>query len=310
MLEHHPTQKRALHERLTAPLLFLSSAEADWDDLLVRAYHEPTQLEGWLSPPVPQIALILLTSGQMLLEQQQANGIWRGFSMRQSDLILRPGGSVIRPVRWRSLSAQPMQTLHIDLESSLFSRTATEIAESDPASLTLYGRAGFQDPLLAQIGLALQHELEQPTPAGKLYAQTAAQMLAVHLLRYYTTPTPRIHEPAQGLTPRQVSLVTEYVLAHLDQDSSLSALAQHIGLSPYHFARQFRRTTGQSPHQFVLDMRIDRARQLLRETTLQLAEIALASGFANQSHLTQAFKRSVGLTPATYRRDHTNCAHF
>lgn len=304
MLEHQPTNERALSERLTAPLPFLSSEEAGWDGLLVRAYHEPMELEGWISPVVPEIALILLTSGQMLLEHQQANGTWRGFPLRQSDLMLRPGSSVTREVRWRSLSAEPMQTLQIHLDSSLFSRTAAEITESDPASLTLYGRSGFQDPLLAQIGLALQRELEQPTPAGKLYAQTAAQMLAVHLLRYYTTPAPRMNEPAQGLTPRQVSLVTAYVLAHLDQDLSLSALAQQIGFSPYHFARQFRRATGQSPHQFVLGLRIEHARQLLREAHLPLAQVALASGFANQSHLTQAFKRSMGLTPAAYRQEH------
>lgn len=303
MLEHQLTNEKAHHEKLTAPLLFLSSDEAGWEGLQVRAYHEPMELEGWVSPAIPEIVLILLTSGQMLIEQQRANGTWQGFPLRQSDLMLRPSGSTIREVRWRSLSAEPMQTLQIHLESGLFLRTAAEITESDPATLTLYGRSGFQDPLLTQVGLALQHELEHPTFAGKLYAQTAAQMLAVHLLRYYTTPAPRINEHTQGLTPRQVSRVTDYVLAHLDQDLSLPALAQQIGFSSYHFARQFRRATGQSPHQFVLSLRIEHARQLLREADLPLAQIALASGFANQSHLTQAFKRLVGLTPAAYREE-------
>ena len=293
-------------DKLVVPQLFLSSEEAGWEGLQVCAYHEPEELEGWVPPMVPEIVLVLLTSGQMLIEYQRAYDAWQRFPLHQNELMLRPGGCENPEVSWRSLSTEPMQTLQIHLDSNLFSRTAAEVIEGDPASLTLYERSGFQDPLLVQIGLALQHELEQPTPAGKLYAQTAAQMLAVHLLRHYTAPAPQIYEPTQGLTARQVRRVTDYVLAHLDQDLSLPALAQQIGFSPYHFARQFRRATGESPHQFVLDLRIEHARQLLHETKLPLAQIALASGFANQSHLTQAFKRSIGLTPATYREEHAS----
>lgn len=310
MLEHQLTNGKALHERLTVPLLFLSSAEAGWEGLQVRAYHEPMELEGWVTPPIPEIGLIVLTSGKMLIEQQRANGSWSVLPLSQGDLMLRPGNSVIREVRWRSLSAEPMQTLQIHLDSELFVRTAAEITERDPAHLELYGRAGFQDPLLVQIGLALWRELEHPTASGKLYAQTAAQMLAVHLLRHYTSPIQQIKESTQGLTPRQVGLVTDFVLAHLEQDLSLSALAAQIGFSSYHFARQFRQATGESPHQFVLSQRIERAKQLLREADLPLAQIALASGFANQSHLTQAFKRALGLTPASYRQEHGIRARF
>ncbi len=303
------TALNAHQHKLITPMLFLSSEEAGWEDLVVRAYHEPVELEGWIAPVVPDIALVLFTSGAMLMEQRHANG-WKALPMRQGDLILRPGGSTSNELRWRSLSSEPMQTLHIHLNSALFARTAEEIADHDPARLTLFERSGFQDPLLAQIGLALWRELEQPTATGKLYAQTAAQMLAVHLLRYYTSPAPQIKESWQGLTQRQLTRVTDFILAHLAQDLSLSALAQQIGFSPYHFARLFRQTTGESPHQFVLRQRIERAQQLLKEGNLSLAHIALESGFANQGHLTQAFKRHLGLTPAAYRRDYGSSARF
>jgi AraC family transcriptional regulator len=98
--------------------------------------------------------------------------------------------------------------------------------------------------------------------------------------------------------------VTDFILAHLSQGLSLELLAQQTGLSPYHFARLFRRTTGQSPHQFVLHRRVELAQQLLRETDAPLAYVAQQSGFASQSHLTQVFKRHLGLTPRTYRHDH------
>jgi len=104
--------------------------------------------------------------------------------------------------------------------------------------------------------------------------------------------------------------VTEFILAHLNQDLSLAVLAQQVGFSPYHFTRLFRQATGESPHQFVMRQRIERAQHLLQEADLPLAHIALESGFANQSHLTQAFKRHLGLTPAAYRKDHEIRARF
>jgi AraC family transcriptional regulator len=292
-----------VHHELTVPQLFLSSEGAGWEDLGVYAFHEPMQLEGWIDPVVPDIALVLLSRGAMLMEQRRANGSWNAFPVRQGDLFLKPGGSVTNELRWSSLTGEPMQTLHIHLNSTLFSRTAEEMADRDPARLTLIGRAGFQDPLLAQIGLALRQELEQPTAAGKLYAQSAAQMLAVHLLRCYTNIPIEIKEPAQRLTSRQVRRVTDFILAHLDQELSLPVLAQQAGFSPYHFARLFRRTTGESPHQFVLRQRIEHAKHLLKEGDLPLAHVALESGFANQGHLTRVFKQHLGLTPAAYRKD-------
>lgn len=290
---------------LTSPMLFLSSEGAGWEDLAVRAYHEPMEIEGWVDPVVPDIVLVLLTSGTMLMEQRRVNGSWKALPIRQGDLLLKPGGSVTNELRWRSLSSEPIQTLHIHLNNDLFSRTAEEMADRDPAHLALFGRLGFQDPLLTQIGLALWRELEQPSAFGKLYAQTAAQMLAVHLLRYYASPTQEIKEPLQGLTPRQISRVTDFILVHLNQVLSLPVLAQQVGFSPYHFARLFRQTTGESPHQFVLRQRIERAQRLLKERDMPLAHIALESGFANQSHLTQVFKRHLGLTPRAYRQDHS-----
>jgi AraC family transcriptional regulator len=209
-------------------------------------------------------------------------------------------------MRWKGLSSVPTQTLHLRLSKDLLARTAEEVAGCDPAHLSVEEHSGFQDPLLTQIGLALWRELEQPAPAGKLYAQSAAHMLAIHLLRSYTAVGAAIEEPSQGLTHQQVQRVLDFVQAHLSQELSLEALAQQIGLSPYHFARLFRQTTGESPHQFVLRQRIERAQRLLQERDVSLAHVAGASGFANQSHLTQAFKRHLGLTPQAYREDRSS----
>lgn len=127
-------------------------------------------------------------------------------------------------------------------------------------------------------------------------------MLAVHLLRFYADRTLPVWEAARGLTARQLQRVHAYVQEHLKHDLTLAVLAQQLGLSAYHFARLFRQTTGESPHQYVVRQRVERAQWLLRTTDTPLADIATESGFATQSHLTTVFNQRLGLTPRAYRR--------
>ncbi len=296
-------QRIAPNGKPAAPLLYLSSADAGWDGLVAQAFHEPMELEGWMTPALPDISLILFTGGAMRMEQRRAPGPWEALHLHQGDLILRPGAGTPYEVRWKGLSSAPTRTLHLRLSKDLLSRTAEEAGDYDPTRLSLVARSGFQDPLLAQIGFALWQELEQRSPAGKLYAHTAAQMLAIHLLRHYMSGGGTIEEPARGLTHPQMKRVLDIVQDQLSQDLSVEALARQIGFSPYHFARLFRQTTGESPHQFVLRQRIERAQRLLTEGGMSLAHVAMESGFADQSHLTRVFKRHLGLTPRAYRWD-------
>jgi AraC family transcriptional regulator len=293
---------------IATPQLYLSSAAAGWDGLVAQAFHEPPALEGWQATPDPDVTLVLFRGGAMHIEQRRAEGRspWRGQTMHQGDMLLTQGGGESYEVRWHSLSADPMQTLHMRVRADVFTDIAAEIAGCEPQRLEFGARARLQDPLLTQIGFAVWRELEEPSPVGKLYAQTAAQLLAVHLLRHYSATGPRTIIPAgriasQTLTPRQMQRVIAYIQANLEQDLSLDALAQEVGFSPYYFARLFRRTTGESPHQLVVRLRSEHARRLLVETALPLAHIAQASGFANQSHLTRIFKQHYGLTPRAFR---------
>lgn len=297
----HQAESRPLTETLDAPLLYLSSKQAGWEGLVAEAFLEPTQLQGWKSPAAPDITLMLFAGGPLHVDRRYEGGPRTTLVMHEGDLVLRPDVLAPYEVSWQGLSSIPTRTLYLHLSHDLLSRTAEELGGYDPSRLSLTRRERFQDPLLRQIGLALWEELEKSAPAGKLYAQAAAQMLAVHLLRHYTSAPIKIKEVSQLLTHRQVKRVADFVLADLGRDLTLEAMAEQVGFSPYHFARLFRQTTGESPHQFVLRQRIEKAQSLLRETDAPLADIALESGFANQSHLTRIFKRYLGLTPKAYR---------
>jgi AraC family transcriptional regulator len=291
------------HE-LASPLLLHSSEETAWDGLVVHAYREPREIEQWAAPLVSTLTLGLVVSGTMYLEQRDVNGPWKGRHIRQGDLFLRPAGRAPYELRWKVLSAQPVQTLLLHLHADLVSRIAQELAGAATKQVTLAERVGFQDPLLQQIGLTLWGEVEGQIPAGTLYLQAAAQLLAVHLFRHNTPAVENSKASTALLTRQQMQRVTDFILAHLGQDLSLELLAQQTGLSPYHFARVFRQTTGESPHQFVLQQRVALAQQLLRETDAPLAQVAQESGFASQSHLIDVFKRRFGLTPRAYRHHH------
>jgi AraC family transcriptional regulator len=291
------------------PKLLVSSEEAGWEGIVVRAYHEPAALE-WVASGTHDSSLVLIARGTLHLEQRPVNAPWSGQTLHQGDLLLQPGGKTVSELRWKGLSSEPLHLLYIHLSQELLARTAEELTKHDPARLDLVRHFGFQDPLLTQVGLALWQELEQAAPAGKLYGQAAAQMLAVHLLRHYTALSAGIQERSQRLTPRQMNHLVGFILAHLSENLSLEILAQQVGFSPYHFVRLFRQTTGESPHQFVQQQRIERAKHLLRETDVPLAHVALESGFANQSHLTRVFKRHLNLTPRVYRHDLSIRARF
>ena len=126
-------------------------------------------------------------------------------------------------------------------------------------------------------------------------------MLAVHLLRHYATVTHPVRAYTGGLSRATLRRVLEFIHAHLDTDLSLTAMATTAGMSPYHFARLFKQSTGQAPHQYVIARRIAQAKHLLTTTELPIATIAYQVGFASQSHLARHFRQRTGVTPKAYR---------
>jgi AraC family transcriptional regulator len=292
------------HGALTLPLRYLSSADAGWEGLDAEAFLEPQECECWLTPVLPAVSLVFFRGGSMRIEARHANGPWSSAFMHAGSASMRAAWDPPYKVRWRSATDTPTYTLHLHLSQALLLSAAEHLAGCDLTRFSVRERPRLHDPVLAEMGRALWRELECPSPVGALYANAAAHFLAAHLLRSYSSVGASMHEPPrEGLSPRQLRRVVDFVRAHLSQDLSLDTLAQHTGFSAYHFARLFRRTTGESPHQYVLRQRIERAQELLEQPDLPLIEIACATGFAHQSHLTQQFKRQFGVTPSVYRRE-------
>ncbi|MFN0124738.1 MAG: helix-turn-helix domain-containing protein, partial [Blastocatellia bacterium] len=155
--------------------------------------------------------------------------------------------------------------------------------------------------LIEQLSLALLTEALSEAPLGQLYADSLIHTLARHLIRHYTVAEPDARNFNGGLPGFRLRRVRDFIQAHIENDLSLDEIAEAAGLSPFHFARAFKRTTGLTPQQYLWQARIDLAKNLLTDSALPLVEISARSGFRNQSHFTTMFRRFTSLTPGAYR---------
>ncbi|HEV7903013.1 MAG TPA: AraC family transcriptional regulator [Pyrinomonadaceae bacterium] len=192
--------------------------------------------------------------------------------------------------------------LAVYLDPSLVQRAAAEDAHASPGGVVeVIEKSSVNDPLVAQIGQALLAELEADAPGGRLYAESLANVLAVHLLRHYTAAGGDMRRFVGGLSGQRLRRVLAFVADNYERDLSLDDLAGEAGMSTFHFAREFKRATGTTPHQHLIKFRVEHAKTLLAEGEMPLAEVGLRSGFSHQSHFTRLFRKLTGTTPQSYR---------
>jgi AraC family transcriptional regulator len=191
--------------------------------------------------------------------------------------------------------------LILSLEPSFMSIACGPEAASEKHQLALGN--GIEDRFIEGVCLALHQEAANRGRSGKLYSESLATSLALHLVRNYNAHgQPAVAPIASGqiLPARMVRQAMEFIESNLGSNLSLRDIAGCVGLSQFHFARLFKQTIGISPYQFVLNRRIERARQLLIQGELTITAIAMEVGFSDQSHLTRQFKRHCGTTPKAF----------
>jgi transcriptional regulator GlxA family with amidase domain len=162
---------------------------------------------------------------------------------------------------------------------------------------------GIDDPIMRALTSSLLPAFERPDQASRVFVDHVTLAVGIHVAKAYGGMISVARPVRGGLTPWQLKRAEEMLAANLQGDVSLAELASDCELSASHFARAFRQSTGLSPHQRLLQRRVDEARRLLRDRRLSLSEIALACGFGDQSHFTRVFARLTGISPGVWRRN-------
>ncbi|NJM88252.1 MAG: helix-turn-helix transcriptional regulator [Hydrococcus sp. RU_2_2] len=188
--------------------------------------------------------------------------------------------------------------LIVYLEPVLFNQLGEELYGCDRVELIPQLSSLF-DPLI-QHALALKTTLETDGVGSRLYAESMANALSVHLLSRYSSRDRKIQPYKGKLSRQQLKLIVDYIYNHLNEDLSLLELASVLQLSEYHFARLSKQTTGIAPHQYHIQCRIERAKQLVLQKEQTIVEIAQTVGFSSQGHLNYHFKRQIGVTPKQF----------
>ncbi len=285
-----------LSQRLNKPPV-LSSRQQGWNGILVEQcqcsstssfeMELPAISDHWLNLPLGRPASLIQKRDNCLHES----------IVQKGDSILVPAG---QPSYWCRHEGNVCCPLHICLKPDLLEQVA-QASEIDTQRLDLVNCFAKPDLQLHHIAMLLLAELRSGGIMGRLYVESLTQALVIHLLRHYSTVTQIIKLENKSLTRTQLQQAIDYIHAHLDRDLSLFQIAKVINISPTYFASLFKRAMGTSPHQYVIQQRVERAKLMLSKTDLAIADIALQVGFSSQSHLTQQFKRLTGVTPKQIR---------
>ncbi|WP_325442310.1 AraC family transcriptional regulator [Pusillimonas sp.] len=275
----------------------LSSEGKGWHDLYVSVANE----QSWSAAigGVDHFCLAYCVSGSASITRHISGNV------ASHRALLRPGyfGSIPAGADtcWRVEGTPQVMLLY--LRSSLLKQVVNHVFEGDERRMQIRPILGEAEPLLEQLSLAVLSALRAPGADDRLYVDSLANALAVQTLFALGDADTR---PAQAAMRRGISnigmrRVLDYIDAELGSDLSLAALAQVANYSPSFFARAFKRHTGEPLHQYVLQRRVARARQLLLGSDEAISQIAVRTGFSSQSHLNSVFRRLTGVTPGALR---------
>lgn len=246
-------------------------------------------------PATPQLSIQLCTAGDYELTANLGAGRFRARRRAGDAVIGAPG------VELRLAGAAPdgMEITILTIDGS----AATEIVAAETGSHDLdFGtvHAGLvRDATIDAVVRAAWEEMTRPGNVSRLYADGLAQLLVAVLLRLRGE---RLRSQPGDLAPWQLNRVMDIMTAHYNRELSIKQLADAVGLSTAHFARAFRATTGQPPHRRQIELRLERARQLLARRDHSLAEVALEVGYGSQQAFARIFQARTGMSPSEYRR--------
>jgi AraC family transcriptional regulator len=270
------------------------SPDEAWDGVAVRGYrYQDSDVE---VPPLRDFMVVAYRRGVTEMRRRLDAG-WHHERLGPGDVSL-----LTRAADSHWTWSDPIEVVHVYLTREQLASTCRAMYDREVTEVALHDTIKADDPPIHRAAMAIAGEAAHGGVGSELLVDALTTQLCVTILRRHAHVMFREPGGSECLTFRQEHLVRDHVASHLHARLTLDDLAGAVGLSKFHFARRFRASTGTTPHEFVLQQRVDRARRLLERTGMPLPEVAQTCGFADQSHMNRVVRKRLGVTPGEIRR--------
>ena len=273
----------------------LTSPAAERQGAVLQHYRHPPSIID--VPGLRDALLVAHLAGPVLVEETRPGGKLERRWTGPGQVTLTPAGEPIR----RTLKGRPDVAL-LYLAPDFLRAVAEEVHGVNADRVTLVPRLGLPDETAEQLMRLLLKEAERPGTGTLLMMQSLTRALAVHMLRFHSNLAPSLPRSPPSLPTPRLQRVIEQMRSSLDEDLPLSRLAETGGMSQSQFVRAFRVAMGQPPHQYLVGLRLDRARALLEQTDMPVTLISVRCGFEQPSHFAASFRAMTGFSPRAWRQ--------
>jgi AraC family transcriptional regulator len=273
----------------------ISSADSLWEGFALEQYYTPAFKE------FPEN---IKFSGHIIAMNRCRKPVrffYRASDRLEREVLIPDGGLGICSsqaiLRARQIGAS--MTFPLFIEDTMMTRVCEE--SNGGRQVELIQRNGVVDRVLQSLVSAMAADLKSGCPTGRIFGESLATAIAAYVAGKYSVFSTRFAEYRDGLSKQRLNDVIDYIHSNLHGNLGVAEIASVAFMSPYYFGKLFKRSTGQTIHQYVLKQRVRSAQSLLSTTDIGLSEIASSVGLANQSHFTTVFKTRLGVTPGYFR---------
>ena len=279
-------------ESILPRLPIFSSRKPGYNNLILEYHSQPSGEHEEIYIQEHSIAIFTKVSDSFC-QESKVDGYSHNRLLLEGNITITPA-NITQKTCWYG----ECEFILLSFAPEYFARIAEELTRMQ---LQLNPSLIYCDPLIFQMGLALKKIIENKV-YNSIYVETMANALAVHLIQQHLIDKPILKQYNNGLSSSKLRLIVDYIQANLERDLHLEELANLVEISPNYFSKLFKHSTGTTPHKYIIQARVKRARELLLGK-MTIADIAQVVGFTHQSHLNLHFKRLVGLTPKQFRQN-------
>ncbi|MBT7952134.1 MAG: helix-turn-helix transcriptional regulator [Gammaproteobacteria bacterium] len=275
--------------------VLLGSDDFQWGGTKLRAYrYQPSDVE---VPPLQDFMIVAYNRGATSMDRE-IDGKWT-----HKELV--PGDVSLLTRAWESHWAwqEEIDVFHVYLGLELVDQVCRDVFDREIIDVHFEDVLKISDPVLFNGAVAIANEVTNEQVGGEILVDTIARQMCIHILRKYSTISfNEVNNKTRCLSIVQARRTQEFIEENLDQSLTLEQLAKINGVGVHYFIKLFKTRFGCPPHVYICQRRIERAQELLRRTDFPIKDIALRTGYSDQSHMTRHFQRFLNTTPKAFRK--------